>query len=92
MSLWRFNSTFVHCHQALQLAVKRRFEDADEPVANGMDQEENSAVNSEQPENDSSIANNTTTTGPGEEVRRHKRIRVIANVNCMSLVLNTVTL
>ncbi|XP_059813132.1 PR domain zinc finger protein 10 isoform X1 [Hypanus sabinus] len=61
--------------EALQLAVKRRLEDTDEPVANGMDQEEDSSNSLEQPENDSSIANNKTTTGPGEEVRRNKRIR-----------------
>ncbi|XP_072094597.1 PR domain zinc finger protein 10 isoform X4 [Mobula birostris] len=61
--------------EALQLAVKRHLEDTDEPVANGMDQEEDSSNSLEQPENDSSIANNKTTTGPGEEVRRNKRIR-----------------
>ncbi|XP_078386813.1 PR domain zinc finger protein 10 isoform X1 [Cetorhinus maximus] len=60
--------------ETLQFAMKRRFEDTDEPVANGMNQEEDSTIISEQPENDSSVANNTTTS-PGEEVRRNKRIR-----------------
>ncbi|XP_067826896.1 PR domain zinc finger protein 10 [Heptranchias perlo] len=59
--------------EVLQFAVKRHFEEGEEPVANGMDQEEDSTIVSEQPENDSSIANNT---GPGEEVRRNKRIRL----------------
>ncbi|XP_048471338.1 PR domain zinc finger protein 10 [Rhincodon typus] len=71
----RQESTTEQSQQTLQFTTKHRFEDADEPVANGMDQEDDSAIISEQPENDSSVANNTTSTGPGEEVWRNKRIR-----------------
>ncbi|XP_060702784.1 PR domain zinc finger protein 10 isoform X3 [Hemiscyllium ocellatum] len=72
----RQESTTEQSQQTLQFAMKHHFEDADEPVANGMDQEEDSAIVSEQPENDSSVANNTASTGPGEELWRNKRIRI----------------